>query len=68
LTFALLYDNGSGVLLARRFFLAHAQTLAGLPAARIMIELRNKHTLTGKHAAFRSYVARSSAAISLAKA
>src|SRR5215471_13456496 len=24
-------------------------------AARIMIELRNKHTLTGKHAAFRSY-------------
>src|SRR6516164_8450492 len=37
-------------------------------AARIMIELRNKHTLTGKHAAFRSYFARSSAAISLAKA
>src|SRR5215831_5581340 len=36
-------------------------------AARIMIELRNKHTLTGKHAAFRSYFARSSAAISLAK-
>jgi len=28
-----------------------------------MIELRNKHTLTGKHAAFRSYFARSSAAI-----
>src|SRR6516162_5421564 len=25
-------------------------------AARIMIELRNKHTLTGKHAAFRSYL------------
>src|SRR5262249_58766544 len=25
-------------------------------AARIVIELRNKHTLTGKHAAFRSYV------------
>src|SRR5499427_8176733 len=37
-------------------------------AARIMTELRNKHTLTGKHAAFRSYFARSSAAISLAKA
>jgi hypothetical protein len=37
-------------------------------AARIMIELRNKHTLTGKHAAFRSYFARSSAAIFLAKA
>src|SRR5262249_47261607 len=36
-------------------------------AARIMIELRNKHTLTG-YAAFRSYFARSSAAISLAKA
>src|SRR6516165_9988243 len=25
-------------------------------AARIMIDLRNKHTLTGKHAAFRSYL------------
>src|SRR5262249_25911000 len=25
-------------------------------AARIVIELRNKHTLTGKHAAFRSYL------------
>src|SRR5215472_10185764 len=37
-------------------------------ASRIMIELRNKHTLTGKHAAFRSYFARSSATISLAKA
>jgi hypothetical protein len=36
-------------------------------AAWVMIELRNKHTLTGKHAAFRSYFARSSAAISLAK-
>jgi hypothetical protein len=33
-------------------------------AAAITIELRNKHTLTGKHA----YFARSSAAISLAKA
>jgi hypothetical protein len=36
-------------------------------AAWVMIELRNKHTLTGKHAAFRSYFARSSAAISSAK-
>jgi hypothetical protein len=35
-------------------------------AARIMIELRNKHTAS--YAAFRSYFARSSAAISLAKA
>src|SRR5262249_1708032 len=33
-----------------------------------MIELRNKHTLTGKHAAFRSYFARSSAAIFLIEA
>jgi hypothetical protein len=34
-------------------------------AARIMIELRNKHTLTGKLCCFQIVLARSSAAISL---
>ena len=36
-----------------------ARSVGAIASVAIMIELRNKHTLTGKHAAFRPYFARS---------